>query len=69
MIERLARTSLPNDLGAVLGFATASHARAMLLLVFVSLVSFLPGFFNIPPVDRDEARDQVVPKLTSFFGR
>src|SRR3979409_1575146 len=56
MIERLARTSLPNDLGAVLGFATASHARAMLLLVFVSLVSFLPGFFNIPPVDRDEAR-------------
>jgi len=56
MIERFARTSLPNDLGAVLGFATASHARAMLLLVFVSLVSFLPGFFNIPPVDRDEAR-------------
>src|SRR4030081_345173 len=56
MIERLARTSLPNDLGAVLGFATASHARAILLLVFVSLVSFLPGFFNIPPVDRDEAR-------------
>src|SRR6266576_3947138 len=56
MIERLARTSLPNDLGVALGFATASHARAMLLLVFVSLVSFLPGFFNIPPVDRDEAR-------------
>src|SRR3984885_3624782 len=56
MIERLARTSLPNDLGAVLGFATASHARAILLLVFVSLVSFLPGFFNIPPIDRDEAR-------------
>ena len=42
-------------LGA-LGFATASHARAMLLLVFLSLLSFLPGFFNIPPVDRDEAR-------------
>src|ERR1043165_2099878 len=56
MIERLARTSLPNDLGAALGFATASHARALLLLVGVSLVAFLPGFFNIPPVDRDEAR-------------
>jgi 4-amino-4-deoxy-L-arabinose transferase-like glycosyltransferase len=56
MIERFAHTSIPNDLGAVLGFATASHARAMLLLVFVSLISFLPGFFNIPPVDRDEAR-------------
>src|SRR5438105_14791480 len=56
MIERFARTSIPKDLGALLGFATASHVRAMLLLVFVSLVSFLPGFFNIPPVDRDEAR-------------
>src|SRR5947208_16886464 len=56
MTERFARTSIPNDLGVALGFATASHARAMLLLVFVSLVSFLPGFFNIPPVDRDEAR-------------
>jgi 4-amino-4-deoxy-L-arabinose transferase-like glycosyltransferase len=56
MIERFVRTSIPNDLGAVLGFATASHARALLLLVFVALVSFLPGFFNIPPVDRDEAR-------------
>src|SRR5438105_12711962 len=56
MIERFARTSIPKDLGALLGFATASHVRAMLLLVFVSLVSFLTGFFNIPPVDRDEAR-------------
>src|SRR3979411_1788509 len=56
MIERLARTSLPTYLAAGLGFAPASHARAILLLVFVSLISFLPGFFNIPPVDRDEAR-------------
>src|ERR1700736_1782639 len=56
MIERFARTSIPKDLSAALGFATASHARAMSLLVFVSLLSFLPGFFNIPPVDRDEAR-------------
>src|SRR5258708_6775932 len=56
MIERFARTSIPNDLSAVLGVATASHARATLLLMFVSLLSFLPGFFNIPPVDRDEAR-------------
>ena len=39
-----------------LGFATASHARAIALLVLVSLVSFLPGFFHIPPIDRDEAR-------------
>jgi len=53
---RLAPASIAKDLGALLVFATASRARALALLVFVSLVSFLPGFFNIPPVDRDEAR-------------
>ena len=55
MIARLAPFSF-KDLGALLAFATASHARAAVFLIFVSLVSFLPGFFNIPPVDRDEAR-------------
>ena len=30
--------------------------RVALVLVLVSLVAFLPGFFQIPPVDRDEAR-------------
>jgi 4-amino-4-deoxy-L-arabinose transferase-like glycosyltransferase len=55
MVARLAPLSL-KDLGALLAFATASHARAAVFLVLVSLVSFLPGFFNIPPVDRDEAR-------------
>src|SRR5262249_41444280 len=44
------------DLGALLAFATASHARAATFLVIVSLISFLPGFLNIPPLDRDEAR-------------
>jgi 4-amino-4-deoxy-L-arabinose transferase-like glycosyltransferase len=28
----------------------------MLVLVIVALLAFLPGFFRIPPVDRDEAR-------------
>src|SRR5229473_1266489 len=41
--------------GAV-GFATGTHARAIAMLVVVSLLAFLPGFFQIPPVDRDEAR-------------
>ncbi|MGE4165451.1 MAG: ArnT family glycosyltransferase [Xanthobacteraceae bacterium] len=36
--------------------ATASHARAAALLVALSLAMFIPGFFHIPPVDRDEAR-------------
>jgi 4-amino-4-deoxy-L-arabinose transferase-like glycosyltransferase len=36
--------------------AAGSHWRAGLLLVVVALLAFLPGFLNIPPVDRDEAR-------------
>ncbi|HVY57304.1 MAG TPA: glycosyltransferase family 39 protein [Xanthobacteraceae bacterium] len=43
-------------LRAILDMATASHARAVALLIVLSLASFLPGFFQIPPVDRDEAR-------------
>src|SRR5579883_126261 len=35
---------------------TASHARAVAFLLLCGLLLFLPGFFNIPPVDRDEAR-------------
>jgi 4-amino-4-deoxy-L-arabinose transferase-like glycosyltransferase len=41
---------------AVLDFATRSHARAALVLVVVALLNILPGFFSIPPTDRDEAR-------------
>ena len=43
-------------LSAVLDFAAASHRRACGLLIVFSLIAFLPGFFQIPPVDRDEAR-------------
>ena len=35
---------------------TASHARAVAFLVVCGCLLFLPGFFNIPPIDRDEAR-------------
>src|SRR5207344_2896702 len=41
--------------GAV-SFAIGTHARAIAMLVVISLLAFLPGFFQIPPVDRDEAR-------------
>src|SRR3981081_865685 len=37
-------------------FATCSHGHAVALLAFVAMLSVLPGFFTIPPVDRDEAR-------------
>jgi len=43
-------------LAAALDWATASHLRAVALLLGVALLAFLPGFFQIPPVDRDEAR-------------
>jgi hypothetical protein len=35
---------------------TASHTRAVAFLLVCAALFFLPGFFNIPPVDRDEAR-------------
>jgi 4-amino-4-deoxy-L-arabinose transferase-like glycosyltransferase len=44
-----------NGLATLFDFAGTSHRRAAVLLVLVSLLAFLPGFFQIPPVDRDEA--------------
>jgi 4-amino-4-deoxy-L-arabinose transferase-like glycosyltransferase len=43
-------------LAAAFDFATASHLRAIVFLTLCGLVFFLPGFFAIPPIDRDEAR-------------
>jgi 4-amino-4-deoxy-L-arabinose transferase-like glycosyltransferase len=43
-------------LAAALDYAAASHARAVAVLLVFSLLALLPGFFTIPPVDRDEAR-------------
>ena len=43
-------------LAAALEYGTASHGRAVAVLVVFALLAFLPGFFQIPPVDRDEAR-------------
>ncbi|MGA8616100.1 MAG: glycosyltransferase family 39 protein [Xanthobacteraceae bacterium] len=45
-----------NCLARLLDFAVGTHRRAACLLILVSLVAFLPGFFQIPPVDRDEPR-------------
>ncbi|MGA7490003.1 MAG: glycosyltransferase family 39 protein [Xanthobacteraceae bacterium] len=43
-------------LKGIVDFAVGSHARAIAVLLVVALLSFLPGFFSIPPIDRDEAR-------------
>src|SRR5712691_6232217 len=44
------------SLEAIVDFAVGSHARAVVVLLVAAFLSFLPGFFSIPPIDRDEAR-------------
>jgi 4-amino-4-deoxy-L-arabinose transferase-like glycosyltransferase len=44
------------NLAGLVDLAVGSHSRAVMLLIVVSLLAFLPGFFQISPVDRDEAR-------------
>jgi 4-amino-4-deoxy-L-arabinose transferase-like glycosyltransferase len=46
----------PRSLEAVADFATRTHACALLVLLVVAMISILPGFFAIPPTDRDESR-------------
>ena len=50
------RVNPGSRLARVIDFAEASHARAVVFLLLCSLLFFLPGFFTIPPIDRDEAR-------------
>jgi 4-amino-4-deoxy-L-arabinose transferase-like glycosyltransferase len=49
-------TNPASRLVRMIDFVTASHARAIAFLLVCGALFFLPGFFNIPPVDRDEAR-------------
>jgi 4-amino-4-deoxy-L-arabinose transferase-like glycosyltransferase len=44
------------NLAVLVDFAARSHARACIILVAAVLLAVLPGFFTIPPIDRDEAR-------------
>jgi 4-amino-4-deoxy-L-arabinose transferase-like glycosyltransferase len=50
------RANPGSRLVGVIDFVTGSHARAVAFLALCGLLFFLPGFFNIPPIDRDEAR-------------
>ena len=54
--EPKTRVNPGSRLVGVLDFATQSNARAVAFLLVCGLLLFLPGFFNIPPIDRDEAR-------------
>ena len=40
----------------LLDFVNGDHVRAVAFLVLCGFLLFLPGFFSIPPIDRDEAR-------------
>ena len=48
--------SLGSGLDRLASFASASHRRACVLLVLLSLAAFLPGFASLQPFDRDEPR-------------
>ena len=50
------RARASRSLTTIVDFATGSHARAVMVLLVVALLGFLPGFFGIPPIDRDDAR-------------
>jgi 4-amino-4-deoxy-L-arabinose transferase-like glycosyltransferase len=52
----VSRSSWPaKGLTSVFDYAAASNCRAAVALLLVCLLGFLPGVFQIPPVDRDEA--------------
>ena len=50
------KTIFAHKLTGIVDFAVRSHLRAVAVLLVVALLGFLPGFFAIPPIDRDEAR-------------
>jgi 4-amino-4-deoxy-L-arabinose transferase-like glycosyltransferase len=50
------RVNPGSRLVGLIDFVSASDFRAVAFLMLCGLLLFLPGFFNIPPIDRDEAR-------------
>jgi 4-amino-4-deoxy-L-arabinose transferase-like glycosyltransferase len=54
--EPVNRVNPGSRLKRVIDFVTASQLRSIAFLTLCGLLLFLPGFFNIPPIDRDEAR-------------
>src|SRR5438874_11447430 len=54
--EPKSRVNPGSRLVGAIDFVAGSQLRAVAFLMLCALVLFLPGFFNIPPIDRDEAR-------------
>src|SRR6185369_1231522 len=50
------RVNPGSRLARAVDVVAAGNARAVAFLLICSALFFLPGFFTIPPIDRDEAR-------------
>src|SRR3954463_10528180 len=50
------RVNPGSRLARMIDLVADSHARAVAFLILCALLLFLPGFFTIPAIDRDEAR-------------
>lgn len=50
------RNFWPRGLAALLDYASATHRRAVSCLLLLSLLAFVPGTFQLPPIDREESR-------------
>lgn len=50
------RKPIAVSLSGLVDVASRTHGLAVAGLVLMALLAFLPGFFTIPPIDRDEAR-------------
>ncbi len=50
------RVNPGSRLAGVIDVVALSHVRAVAFLLFCAMLLCLPGFFGIPPIDRDEAR-------------
>lgn len=54
--EPVNRTDPGRALARLIDIVAGTHGRAAAFLILVGALFFLPGFFTIPPVDRDEPR-------------
>src|SRR3954447_2719523 len=50
------RVNPGSRLARMIDLVADSHARAVAFLILCALLLFVPGFFTIPAIDRDEAR-------------
>src|SRR5258708_12379813 len=55
-VDNKERSRAPaRSLKTIVDFAVGSHAQAVAVLLAVALLGFLPGFFSLPPIHRDQA--------------